>query len=85
MTSNYGDASTVVGDAPYKRPESLGKDSDYPIKPQASRGQAKAAPRLEFTTTDYTLEERPFFVPIGKDGVIAALEKLDGQLRAVCC
>ncbi|KAF9442914.1 hypothetical protein P691DRAFT_809751 [Macrolepiota fuliginosa MF-IS2] len=29
---------------------------------------------------DYTLEERPFFVRIGKDGVIAALEKLDEQL-----
>jgi len=32
---------------------------------------------------DYTLEERPFFIRIGKDGVIAALEKLDQQLVQV--
>ena len=28
-------------------------------------------------------EERPFFVKIGKDGLIAALQKLDRQLRNV--
>jgi len=35
--------------------------------------------------TDYLAEERPFFVVIGKAGVIAALEKLDRELRDVWC
>ena len=35
------------------------------------------------TAVDYMEEERPFFVKIGKDGLIAALQKLDGQLRNV--
>ena len=29
-------------------------------------------------------EDRPFFVKIGKDGVLAALRKLDAQLQSVC-
>ncbi|KAM5543521.1 hypothetical protein V8D89_002772 [Ganoderma adspersum] len=33
------------------------------------------------TAVDYMEEERPFFVKIGKDGLIGALQKLDGQLR----
>ncbi|KAH8082803.1 hypothetical protein BXZ70DRAFT_958695 [Cristinia sonorae] len=32
-------------------------------------------------TPDYTLTERPFFVLIGKDGLIGALNKLDRQLQ----
>ncbi|KAH9911645.1 hypothetical protein B0H21DRAFT_782413 [Amylocystis lapponica] len=32
-------------------------------------------------TADYLVEDRPFFVSIGKDGLIAALQKLDQQLR----
>ena len=35
------------------------------------------------TAVDYMEEDRPFFVKIGKDGLIAALQKLDGQLRNV--
>ncbi len=42
------------------------------------------------TAVDYMEEERPFFVKIGKDGLIGALQKLDRQLRNVsepfsCC
>lgn len=34
--------------------------------------------------TDYALGERPFFVPISpKDGVVAAMKKIDTQLRSV--
>ena len=29
-------------------------------------------------------EDRPFFVKIGKDGVLAAPRKLDAQLQSVC-
>ena len=34
-------------------------------------------------TADYLKTDRPFFVSIGKDGLIAALQKLDGQLQNV--
>lgn len=34
-------------------------------------------------TMNNTLEERPFFIRVGKDGIVAALEKLDEQLVAV--
>ena len=46
-------------------------------------------PKLAFSPAnfamgvDYMEEERPFFVKIGKYGLIAALQKLDKQLRAV--
>ncbi|PCH35160.1 hypothetical protein WOLCODRAFT_80178 [Wolfiporia cocos MD-104 SS10] len=30
---------------------------------------------------EYAMSDRPFFVPIGKDGLIAALQKLDTQLK----
>lgn len=34
-------------------------------------------------TADYLETERPFFVKIGKEGLISALQKLDNQLRQV--
>lgn len=34
-------------------------------------------------TTDYMAQERPFCVSINKDGLIAALKRLDDQLRKV--
>lgn len=81
MASNFGDNSTVVGD--YKRQdETLTKDP-FPPKPSTSR-TGKGLTHNDFTTTDYTLEERPFFVPIKKDGVIGALTKLNKQLVEVC-
>ena len=42
-------------------------------------------PRLPFATADNVdiAEGRPFFVKIEKDGVLAALKKLDGQLKSV--
>ena len=84
MASNFGDNSTVVGD--YKRQdETLTKDP-FPHKPSTSRTgvTGKGLTHNDFTTTDYTLEERPFFVPIKKDGVIGALTKLNKQLVEVC-
>ncbi|KAF9475052.1 hypothetical protein BDN70DRAFT_884159 [Pholiota conissans] len=84
MASNFGDNSTVIGDAAYKRPEERfsGKESPPPPKAQTSSQGFTGKTRMnDFTTVDYTVEERPFFIPIGPDGVIAALEKLDRQLQ----
>ncbi|KJA27473.1 hypothetical protein HYPSUDRAFT_1098694 [Hypholoma sublateritium FD-334 SS-4] len=83
MPTNFGDNSTVVGEPPYKRQDdTYGKHTPPPTRAQTStQGFTGQEARLsEFTTVDYTIEERPFFIPIGKNGVIEALEKLDRQL-----
>ncbi|KAG5353363.1 hypothetical protein C0989_007807 [Termitomyces sp. Mn162] len=92
MSTVYADATTVFGDDQDTFTDGF-KPSTSSIKPkdldhrQAGAGLGKSAqPKLVndfIATTDYTLEERPFFFPIGKDGVIAALEKLDKQLVQV--
>ncbi|KAJ7273467.1 hypothetical protein B0H12DRAFT_493547 [Mycena haematopus] len=70
--------STVVGDAP----AALRKEQDLAFN---TNGKGPSSPPLKignpfsFTTDDY-LKERPFYVPIGKGGLIAALETLDQQL-----
>lgn len=90
MTSNFGDANTVVGDTSYlKRVDEtlLTKGSDHSTKYNqtslhATHGKNRSD-RSDFITLDYTLTERPFFIPIGRGGVIAALDKLDKQLLQV--
>ncbi|KAF5330719.1 hypothetical protein D9619_005905 [Psilocybe cf. subviscida] len=86
MTS-LGDNATVVDDsAPYKGlDDTFSKSSGSQPPKNKSRiaftGKARAGHiESEFTTVDYNIEERPFFIPIGKAGVIDALEKLDRQL-----
>ncbi|PPR04948.1 hypothetical protein CVT24_010406 [Panaeolus cyanescens] len=82
MTSNFGEASTVVDHPPYlgKRPEEpFSKENHATVEFPTP---AISAADMAFTTSDYSLHDRPFFVPIGKHGVIAALEKLDQQLKA---
>ncbi|KNZ71567.1 hypothetical protein J132_08625 [Termitomyces sp. J132] len=93
MSTVYADATTVFGGDQDTFTDGF-KPSTSSIKPkdldhrQAGAGLGKSAqPKLVndfIATTDYTLEERPFFFPIGKDGLIAALEKLDKQLVQVC-
>jgi hypothetical protein len=87
MTSNFGDANTVVGDLKRVDEMSLTKDSDHSTKyHQASRHATHSkgrSTRNDFITLDYTVDERPFFIPIGPDGVIEALNKLDNQLLQV--
>jgi len=80
-SSNFGDNATVVGDLSYKRQDETFKEPS-PHKPSTSRIGMIGKGRMhnEFTSTDYALEERPFFIPIQKDGVIAALNKLNKQL-----
>ncbi|KAL0566157.1 hypothetical protein V5O48_015863 [Marasmius crinis-equi] len=73
MSSVTG-GSTIVGDREYLAPLPSSK------KPSTS-GKRKDPASSVFVTSDYSLEDRPFFVPIGKDGVITALQKLDKQLK----
>jgi len=86
MASNFGDNSTVVGDPSYKHQDEIFNKEPSPHKPSTSRTGVISKGRMhnEFTSTDYSLEERPFFIPINKDGVIAALNKLNKQLIEVC-
>ena len=86
MNSNFGDA-TIVGDAgPLKRSgeytsngDSLGKGTSSSV----GKAALSQRPPDDFTTTDYGLQERPFFVPIANGGILAALQKLDRQLLNV--
>jgi len=82
MTSLFGDNTTVVGAGePHvtfngninDRSLGKGKEKDMLVE---SNGKID-----DFISVDYTFEERPFFVPIGKDGILGALQKLDRQLR----
>ena len=88
MASNFGDANTVVGDTSYlKRIDetSLNRDFDHSTKykqQHATNGKSRSD-QNDFITLDYGIEERPFLVPIGPEGVIGALSKLDSQLQQV--
>ncbi len=91
MTSLFGEASTVVGGDHFTPSSKSNGGSPSPLLPvkhhqnpqhhQQQKPQPKSTEE-EFiaATMDYTLEDRPFFIRIGKEGVIAALEKLDEQL-----
>ncbi|KAF7440815.1 hypothetical protein PC9H_001163 [Pleurotus ostreatus] len=79
--TQFGDNSTVVGDPSPPLPTT--KDHvDDGFHSSTSNGHAKGKAKLDefITTADYMSTDRPFFVPIGKDGLIAALQKLDAQL-----
>lgn len=75
------DNTTVVGDR-----DALRKDQDFSLQSRdfksiISHGKQKQHQESHFSTAlDYMDEDRPFFVAIGKDGVISALQKLDNQL-----
>ena len=71
--SNIGDTSYLT-DSYYKKPYN-GKNIQMPIP--------EIRPTSFFETAEYMDAERPFFIPIAKDGLIAALQKLDTQLRNV--
>lgn len=78
------DNTTVVGDR-----DTLRKDQDFSLqsrdfKSAITHGKQRQLQENHFSTTlDYMDEDRPFFVAIGKDGVTAALQKLDAQLVKV--
>ncbi|KAH6918873.1 hypothetical protein BKA70DRAFT_1248529 [Coprinopsis sp. MPI-PUGE-AT-0042] len=83
MTSNYGESSsygekTVVNDAHPSSKVAFQHD-DPVIKVHA---KPISIPRPSFVAPmDTRLEEQPFFVPIGKGGLIAALQRLDQQMQ----
>ncbi|EJF56795.1 hypothetical protein BD309DRAFT_926774 [Dichomitus squalens] len=82
--SSVGDASTVVDghatSASY-RTQSNGKPRFHHEDPPLKKSQRQQSAANFVTAVDYMEEDRPFFVKIGKDGLIGALQKLDGQLR----
>ncbi|KAF5387063.1 hypothetical protein D9615_001790 [Tricholomella constricta] len=89
MSTAFGDNTTVVGNGENhlgvgSKPSGSSSNPKELGPRRAGDGYGKSThPRVgtDFVATvDYTIEERPFFVPIGKAGVIAALEKLDKQL-----
>ncbi|KAF8892638.1 hypothetical protein BD779DRAFT_1200154 [Infundibulicybe gibba] len=85
MSHSVADNTTIVGDMSYQRDVREGSSKDSGSGPRRTGdGYGKAGKQKignDFVATvDYTLEDRPFFVSIGKDGVIGALEKLDQQL-----
>jgi len=83
-TVNFGDSSTVYGDRTIVNEDhdaTLRHKEDFsPIKEYEGSKRAGKAKASQFVTADYELEDRPFFIPIGKDGLVAALQKLDKQL-----
>ena len=87
--SSVGDATTVVERSPSRHPHNARPAHGKPRIDEEPEFSKSAKPAREFstanfaTTLDYLEEERPFFVKIGKDGLIAALQKLDTQLRNV--
>ncbi|KAI0039562.1 band 7 domain-containing protein [Auriscalpium vulgare] len=82
--SDFGDASTVVG----------GRGSAYPKNPAYEKGSddhhkivsaSFEVPHIEAGVLtkieDYFAEQHPFVVKVGKDGLLAALQELDLELR----
>ncbi|KAK7043702.1 hypothetical protein VNI00_008313 [Paramarasmius palmivorus] len=76
--SSIAEGSTVVGDRDFALVNDLTKSHGSSSAQKASR--KRKALTGEFVSTDYGMEERPFFVPIGKNGLVDALKKLDEQL-----
>lgn len=86
MSLSVGDNTTVIGDN-----GTLRKDRDDFVNmkefhPVASASSTQSKPNFgsDFVTAvDHAAEGRPFYIPIDKNGLIAALEKLDRQLIEV--
>ncbi|TFY70723.1 hypothetical protein EVG20_g2269 [Dentipellis fragilis] len=84
-TSEYGDGTTVV-EGPSSRlySSSAGRpafDTGKPLTSDDSKSNPKMAIGEMTRAVDYLSENRPFFVRIGKEGLLSALNKLDQQLH----
>ncbi len=78
--SSLGDGTTVVDGHVSTVVSGNGKARfEEPFKPSAT----KASAANFVSALDYMEEDRQFFVKIEKDGLIAALQKLDRQLKNV--
>ena len=84
-TTVVGGPSSVANRADLKERNSIrfGNEGDF-MKPSSPDKKGKLPVNDFVRAADYMLEEREFFVSIGKDGLIAALQKLDKQLEDVC-
>ncbi|KAF8061467.1 hypothetical protein FPV67DRAFT_1673110 [Lyophyllum atratum] len=86
MSTVFGDNSTVVGDDHLGlglKPSGSTTNPKDGLRPNHTADGKSTQPKARndfVATVDYTINERPFFVPIGKEGIIGALEKLDRQL-----
>ncbi|TFK72550.1 hypothetical protein BDN72DRAFT_763040 [Pluteus cervinus] len=78
MSATVADGTTVFGDFE----DSRRRDDFLSYKKTIDESPKQPIPKLgsDFVVADYALQDRPFFVPIGRGGVLAALEKLDQQL-----
>jgi hypothetical protein len=91
-------ATTVVGGGDRDLPGTLGKDSTAHFDgfgsgngtmlegklPGAKAREGKRSAAFVIAA-EYMDESRPYFIKIGKDGVIPALQKLDAEMRNVRC
>lgn len=89
-TLSVVDGTTVVaGPASIANRKELSMEhsDDFPAKPYSptTNGlfKGKTVGGHDFSKADFAIEDRPFFVPIGKDGITVALQKLDKQLQQV--
>ncbi|KAL1948779.1 hypothetical protein VTO73DRAFT_10585 [Trametes versicolor] len=79
--SSLGDGTTVVDGHVSTVVSGNGKARfEEPFKPSAHKASAASAANF-VSALDYMEEDRQFFVKIEKDGLIAALQKLDRQLK----
>lgn len=75
-------ATTVVEDADANLTMSNSKKAYYGNGVETLKEESKK-PEPFLIATDYMDESRPYFVKIGKDGVLAAIQNLDLELRNV--
>ncbi|KAH0830485.1 hypothetical protein J3R83DRAFT_1935 [Lanmaoa asiatica] len=81
-----GATTVVAGPASIVNRKELSRErsDDFPAKPYSSITNGVSKARTvghDFSRAEFAIEDRPFFVPIGKDGVTAALQRLDKQLQ----
>jgi hypothetical protein len=82
MSTHFADGSTVVDD-------DLRRDQQEFMKPKSkasSSGRGAGSSNHHIgqpfvNSIETEVEDRPFFVRVGKDGLIAALQKLNQQLK----
>jgi hypothetical protein len=89
MSSVYDDATVVGGPSRnlYDQGSKSSPDKDRIDSMKPSSGRKPTIGLVD--VSDYMQESRSFIVPIGKDGLVAAIAKLDKQLQEVntfhCC
>jgi hypothetical protein len=83
-TFSVEENTTVVGGHSTDPNEDPFSKLTYPGTSANRKHKGKSALNDFVRATDYMTEERPFFVNIDKNGLIAALQKLDKQLQNVC-